>query len=92
LIFVVIVYRLLHLFSLNSDYSFSTLLSSQSLLPSPPFIIKKLEPSYGYQPALSYGVAIRLGSSSLEDKPGNLFRRKGSKGRKQTQRQPLLLL
>ena len=59
----------------------------------PPFFLKKGKASHGYQPTLAYQFAVGLGTSShIVARQGILVQGKGSKGRQQSQIQPLLLL
>ena len=89
----------IHLFTLYLDESFPCLRSSQLLPPSsspsmsPPFLLREEKTSHGCKPTLAYQVVIGLGtSSSTEARQGCPIKGKESKGRQQSQRQPLLLL
>jgi hypothetical protein len=64
------------------------------LSSSTPFLLRKGSwGSHGYQSSLVYQIAVELGTSSpTEARQGNPAKGKGSKGRQQSQRQPLLLL
>ena len=61
-----------------------------SLLPSipSPFLFREEEASDGYHPALSYQAAVGPGASN-EARQDSLIRVKGSKGRQQSQSEPL---
>lgn len=64
----------LKIFIWHSDYSFSSFLVSQLLAPNSPlpppsstpslFLFTKRQTSYGYQPNMSYQLAVRLSTSS----------------------------
>jgi hypothetical protein len=80
-------------------YLTSPILSSQFLLltslpfPHPPILPfspqKKRKASHGYQPALAYQVAVRVGSSSIEARQGSPVRGKGSNSKQCNEKQPL---
>ena len=85
-----------HWLTLYPNCSFPSLLSSQSLLTSPPtiphpYLLRKGEASQGYQLSLAYQVAVRLGTSSIEAGPHSPIRRQVARGRQQSHWQPMLL-
>lgn len=82
-----------YVFTLNPDCSFPPS-SPPSTPPHPlPFPFSSEKASHGYLPALAYQTAVRLGASSpIKARRGSPVRGEGPKGRKKSQRQPLLLV
>ena len=81
--------------SVSPSFSPPSLFSPTFPPPSTPlpFLFKRREASQGYQLALAYRIALRLGASSpIEARQGSPVGEKGPKGRQQNQRQPLLPL
>lgn len=94
--FILIVFLLINLFNLPLLPIPPSHFTSPPSSPPPPFPhtrLRKREASHGYQPALAYQVTVGLGTSfPVVARQGSQVRWKGSKGRYQSQRQPLLQL